>query len=536
MPHTDHPRRRILYIRHRRTKKDSPDFVTTLQDEFAEALALHADVTLMQDDFDYGQACDAHKPDFAIYESGWLIPAPLNVSNIETRPDVPLIALATHDPHEPARTRFMRQIEQMKIKWILGHMTEAVVGVSPELQGHIYSVSQFFDDAVYHDYKLEKDIPISIFGGFLEPKLYQWRAQTIPEISEHFPTLVYKHPGYDTPIPRHHFPITGAGFARMINRSHFSLADTSRFDCLLRKHLEIPASGAVLVAPDRASLKAYGFKDMHNCILGSGMDLYKKIAYAADRPDIYESIRRNGYELVHGRYRRQDWHGVLDFYECLRNLQPGETIQQQGILGPFVAVHGDAHTPAIATHYPDSDFSAAMKKAQALILSGDHLDQAEALLMDAVSWAGHLTEPCVPLAIISLLRGQPQEAKKRLLVPHQIRKSRDNLDDFDPVEIAFLFLADVLAQDPELLAITQREMQATQHVSLRRMEWLGKIISSGGGASNPPVNVLSYIAGDRFSTHWMGALPMGQWLSLMTRIFAAHGQQGLLETLSMSTH
>jgi hypothetical protein len=335
------PRRRVLYIRHQRTIKIADAFRMN-QDEWIEALSLLADVTVLDHDFDMDEVCDRAQPDFILYESPFCIPAPLTIQNVRAHPHIPRIGFQMQDPQSSPHVNFMPTVEATNIQWILSCSTDTFLNEFPEIKSCTFSVSLLFDDNVFHDYGLEKDIPVSIFGGFLLPETFAWQVKMALPIAKRFPTLIYGHPGYGNPPPRHKFPVTGEDYARLLNRSHFSLADTTIFDYLVRKHLEIPASGAVLVSPDTSALKPYGFMDMENCILGEGSALLDKIEKVADDPTLYESIRKNGYELVHSRYSRKNWRGILDFYECLRTLKPGETIRQQGFLGPFRSVPADA--------------------------------------------------------------------------------------------------------------------------------------------------------------------------------------------------
>lgn len=393
----------------------------------------------------------------------------------------------------------------------------------------MFSVSLLFDDAVFHDYGLKKDFPVSVFGGFLAPEIYAWRGEVACEIGHHFPTFIYAHPGYLKPTPRHAFEVVGEQYAHILNRSHFSLADTTRFDYMVRKHLEIPASGAVLIAPESPVLKPYGFKDMENCILGEGDALFDKIAKVADDPELYEKIRKSGHDLVHSRYSRKHWRGILDFYECLRTLKPGETIRQMGVLGPFKAVPiSDPPLSAIADDYPASDVSERFDNLLNCILQNNRLHEVEAQLVEMSGWLFHMTEDWVLLGIIALLKGDLTHASEFFMAARAIRQKFTGYTDFDPEEIAWLSLTAALSGNAELISLTQRESASMRHLSLRRVQWLGKILATGGDASNPPPEVLRRQADDRISIHWTGQMDIRIWLNLIRRILDANGQSGIL--------
>ncbi|MDR3449421.1 MAG: glycosyltransferase [Alphaproteobacteria bacterium] len=523
------PRRRILYIRHRRTIEISDAFALN-QDEWVEALRFHADVTLINEDFDMDAVCDRVRPDFILYESPFFFAAPLTIQNVRAHPQIPRLAFQMQDPYCSIRVKFLRTMEALGIPYVFTHMTEAALRQSPEFADRTFSVSLLFDDKLFHDYGMEKDIPVSVLGGFLLPELYSWRAATARALPERFPTLIYTHPGYHNPVPRHKFPIVGESFARMINRSHFSLADSTHFDCLVRKHLEIPAAGSILIAPEANVLKPYGFRDMENCILGEGDVLFDKMAKVADDPALYEHIRRNGYDLVHARYTRQKWRGILDFYECLRALKPGETVRQQGILGPFVAMPASsAPRNAIVADIPDSEISRTFKRWMSCILDPDGPSRAAAELADAPGWLFHMVEPALLMGILMLLKGDIAHAKRLFLQPQEVRQSQSGFPEYDPEEIAWLSLIAALTGDAALLDLTRKESAAMRHLSLRRMQWLGKVLASGGNAANPPTNILRRADTDQLSIHWSGQLDIAQWTALIARILTANGQGGLLK-------
>ena len=528
MTHPTTPKRRVLYIRHRR-RVDISDAFRMNQDEWVEAMGLVADVTSISDDFDMDEVCDHVQPDFILYESPPIHAAPMNIANPTAHSSIPRIGFQMQDPHCSTRVAFLRRMDELNIPWLFTHMTEAALRQSPELKARMFSVSQLFDDTVFYDYGLTKDFPVSVFGGFLAPEIYTWRDRTAREIAEHFPTLIYTHPGYLKPTPRHAFAVVGTDYARVLNRSHFSLADTTRLDCLVRKHLEIPASGSVLVAPDAPSLKPYGFRDMENCILGDGDALFDKIAAVADDPDFYERIRKSGYDLVHSRYSRKHWRGILDFYECLRTLKPGETVRQDGVLGPFKAVPvSDPPLPAIEAYYPESGVSAQMRSWLDRILGDGSLDDINDEILKIPDWLFHMTEEWVLLGLIALLKSDLAHATEFFLAGQSVRKKLTGFTDYDPEEIAWLSLTAALSGNAGLLALTQRESISMRHINIRRVQWLGEILATGGKTSTPPTDIVLRKQDDQISIHWTGQLNMGGWLHLISRILTANGQSGLL--------
>ncbi len=514
------PRYRALFIGHK-IGKPTAEFQSAIEDEWAETLALHCDVHSIHDDFDYGEVCDKINPDFVVLRGpGGYRSVPLNITNVDARPDIPKIGFHVEDPHDTARVSFLRLLDHMKIERFFIPGT-ATFRQSSELASRAFTMGLFVDDTIFREYDLEKLIPVSVFGGLAVPGFYAWRAETCQKIADHFPTMIYTHPGYASPVPRHHFPVAGADYAKMLNRSWFSLADPTREAYVVRKHLEIPAAGAILIAPDFPELACYGFRDMENCVLGSGARLFEKIAAVANDPELYAMIRAAGQALVHARHTRKAWRWIVDWYECQRSLRPGEIVQQQGVLGPFRAVPCDANIPALAAEpLGDSDFAAAMKKAMGIIVNNGNLLEAEAILKSVAGWLGHLHEPYVPSGLIALLRGQPARAKEMFLNPHAIRTRREGVTDFDPEELAWLWMTGVILSDDSLVNLSLAESEGVRHLSLRRMAVVqaamaGKVDQNAGPA-------LTRMKDDRLSIHWTGQLEWSAWLAVVSRILAAN--------------
>jgi len=513
------PRTRILYIRHPRLS-EIPEALRLNQDEWWETTAMLADTTLMTKDFDLDDVCDTVQPDLIIYESPGLDTADVKIANWSAHPHIPRIAFFMQDPQDGARIPFLRLVEKLDIRWWFTHLGESFIRQSPEFADRMFSVSLLVDDRLFHDRALPKDIPVSVMGGLISPKFYHWRASTVPQLFDHFSTMVYTHPGYQHPVPAYKFAVMGEDYAKALSRSYFSVADSTRLDYLVRKHLEIPAAGSVLVAPDTAVLRPYGFRDMENCVLGEGKELIGKMAAVLEHPALYEIIRKNGHDLVHRRYTRGNWRWFLDFLLCLRGLGPGETVQQQGILGRFAAVPDTGRVPAISGPIADSDFSRAMKRAWHLIITGDS-PQAQAILAEVASWVAHMSEPYLLLALCSMLQGNLAEARDFLLTPLTIRRQRNRTEELDPEEIAWMLILGSLSGEQALYDAAFRAAAGVEHLSLRRVGWL---LTAGIDIGAIPDNVQRRQTGDVTSIHWVSQSDIALWLGLVTRIFQANGR------------
>lgn len=531
------PRRRVLCVRPR-GNPTTPAFMLGITSEWLDALRLHCEVIVMERDFDLAETCDQVRPDLLLFECTHPErPSPITITNARAHPHLPRAALMMSDPHDSMRPLTYQFFEAYGVETVFTFSTTHRQQM-PEL-AHVdcFSLSLFVDREVFHDYGLQKIIPVSIFGGHLMPKFYPWRAAITPQIQQRLPTLIYTHPGYGA-NPSHAFPVQDEAYARLLNQSFFSLADTTCLDYVVRKHLEIPAAGAVLVSPDTRSLAEYGFVDMQNCILGSGDEVFAKLDAVSRDRSLYQSIQRAGYDLVQARYTRQAWRWIPEWLECRLQCRPGQVVRQQGLLGPFVLQAEHPATASIANHVDwDTPLANVLRAARSVIMAGGPLEVAEAGLHEVASWVGHMAEPWVLLGIAALLRGNPGQARQFFLKPVEMQQARHSyhqiepqfLVRLDPVEMAWLLLTASLTDDTALVQMIAPHLQGTRHLSLRRMLWL---LEGGDMATARGRDLDARLPDDRLSIHWSGQEDFGAWRDLMRRIFIANGKLAAAGALS----
>ncbi|MBV1691287.1 glycosyltransferase [Novosphingobium sp. G106] len=492
-------------------------------DEWVGALALHCDVETIEQDFDLVEVYERVKPDLLLFDSiNWGRRHRLNIANIDAYPDLPRALFANNDPHDPMRPLMMDMLPTYGIDTIfcMGH--EALEQMNELRRFNCFVLPKFVDSGVFRDYGEAKSIPVAIMSAHLFPTFYPWRAQVTQEIQHILPTLLYTHPGYANG-GHNPFAIQGESYARMLSRSQFCVSDTTVLDYVVRKHLEIPAAGSVLVSPECEALSDYGFVDMENCLLGpAGAELYKKIVAVARDPQLYEQIRANGHALVHARYTRQAWTHILDWYACRRALKPGEKVQQEGVFGRFKAVPDIAQVPTIADFtVRDNPMAVRLRAAREALLSGSDLAPAVDGLREVMSWVGHVGEPWFMMGVISFALGDLDNARTWLLQRCGAQGQEDaSLGLLDPCEIAWLMLVAYLTADDVLLRQMSHAAATTSHLSIRRVQWLidggapvADIAEAGLDRPRPD---------DRLSIHWLGDEDFDAWFGLIHAGLSAH--------------
>lgn len=515
-------RMKILCVR-ARPNPDCAAVLSTVVDEWMHALALHCDIEAIEQDFDLVEVCERVRPDLLLFDSvHWGRRHRLNIANIDARPDLPRALLANNDPHDPMRPLMMDMVQAYGIDTIFCTGHEDLEQMKELRRFNCFVLPKFIDPTVFRDYGEARSIPVTIMSAHLFPTYYPWRAQVTAEIQHIMPTLLYTHPGY-TNGGNDPFAIRDESYARMLSRSQFCVADTTALDYVVRKHLEIPAAGSVLVSPECAALSDYGFIDMENCILGpAGADLYRKIIAVARDPQRYEQIRSNGHALVHARYTRQAWTHILDWFACRRALKPGEKVQQDGVFGAFRAVPDHIGFPAIAGFtVRDNPMAARLRAAREALLGDGDLSAAVDGLREAMTWIGHVAEPWFMMGVISFSLGDLESAGEWLARRSAVQGKEDaDLGLLDPCEIAWLMLVAYLTADEELFRQMSDCAAATSHVSIRRMQWLIEGAQpvadlSAAGLEGPQ-------PGDCLSIHWLGDEDFDSWFGLIQKGLTAH--------------
>jgi hypothetical protein len=120
----------------------------------------------------------------------------------------------------------------------------------------------------------------------------------------------YEHPGYQRTYDYEKDEAVGRGYAEKINRHRAAFTDGHRWNYVVAKYFEIPATGALLFAENAVGpqLRELGFVENENYLPVSKDDLEEKIQYILDERNHEEvdAIRRRGQKLVWERHTTAD--------------------------------------------------------------------------------------------------------------------------------------------------------------------------------------------------------------------------------------
>ena len=285
-----------------------PAFIYSHLEQQLNCLSAFFDVTLIQGDCDYAEACDRFRPDLAMFKSG-VYAGRRNITSVQSHTNVPKIGFYNGDAYCSSRSTFLSDMDRWGIETYFT-LSVSLGEYLPTIAGSLFVWPNFVDPAIYLDYGAPKTVPILFTGS--QASHYPWRNRIREALAEHYPLLICPHNGWfstrDTSRMVH-----GARYARMINTSWVTPTCGTIANEIVRKHFEIPACNSCLLTEKTSAVVAAGFADMKNCIFADETDVLDKVDYLFRNDGELERITSAGYELVHSRhtYRQRDQNSSL---------------------------------------------------------------------------------------------------------------------------------------------------------------------------------------------------------------------------------
>lgn len=457
-------------------KHPLPDSVIyrLFEDAYVKAFRNDFKVVVAEGACDLDELCDRHQPDLLGFIGAYLpLPGDLRtqVSNAHSHPQIPRIGIALGDGFCTIRPSFFHNMEQWGCDTWFG-LTQVLQEQTPDVAGHTFGLPHLFDEEIFFDQNLERDIEFAIFGELSAWR--RWRKETTEGLQRRFGDAVQinPHPGYTKSSG---VGVHGHHYAARICRSRYSIADGTIFHYLLRKHLEIPACGAVLISEPIPTLEEYGFQDMVNCVIGAGDDLLDRLELVRKSPELYAQIATAGNRLVHERHSAKANRILGRWFEAHKALKPGQTLIQHGTFGAFEAV-SDGRQGVIPAYMQLPDELAEMTSAAEASYRSGQLDQCltqvNAMLAIKQEYA-----PARLLMVRLLLRAgrldlASQEYHGLFLFTWAARYYGGW--EPDPVELAWWIMVKLCQRDFHTANGLLAQYAAVRHVELRRVKWLAE--------------------------------------------------------------
>jgi hypothetical protein len=500
-----------------------PEFLLIHAREHVRCLSEFFDVTVISRDCDYGEMCDTHEPDLALFESGvnhTTCRRP-TITNVRTCSTVPKLGLHNADGFCNARAGFLSDMDHWGIESFFTISTTTAEH-TPEIADRLFVWPNAVDPDVYRDYGQWKSVPVLFTGN--ANALYPWRRKVQRRVAEFFPSLVCPHPGYE-PRGRRSQALVGEPYARTINASMLAPACGTVAKEVVRKHFEIPACRCCLLTEWSPGLEAAGFVDMQNCIFADDRNVVDKLHYLFEHRDDLEQITDLGYQLVHSRHTFRQRNQILQWLQLSRSLGPHQRIVQDGPFGPLRIV--ERASGVTSTHTRGKGLHLALLDQGDQKLSAGELDEAERLYLKCMNYMPWMPEPKLRMALCELLRGRPARATSWLEPALQFTLKGYRATDPDPVEWAYYIVCLLCHGRLDRARRAASEFEWLQHPELTRVRSAVAILD--GRYQAPSVNPEEFPR--RSSIHQLPIRNQREWFRHLCVMLRACRQEPFAATL-----
>lgn len=409
----------------RSVREGMPAFLLSQVAEQSRCLSQFFELIELPPVGDYDEICDRHEPDLVLFESG-VDSGKRQIWNTSAQSHIPKLGFLHADAVDMARGTFISDMAEWGVETFFTHSV-AMGEYTPEIADRLYVWPVFIDPDLFHDYGLQKVVPILFTGAQIG--FYPWRNAVSRVLSMHRPTMTCPHVGWHEHAGARRM-LFGEKYARLLNASTFVPACGSVTRELVRKHLEIPAAGACLVTERTAALESIGFRDMENCVFATPEDVVEKLDMLFDDQELLSRIIRAGHDLVHSRHTMVHRNQIRQWFDLRCRLSAGETIIQDGPAGRLRIVPAVANQANIHVVSGGLD-RRLLRRGWDLIGAGLH-DPAETLFLRCLNHA-LVPEALVGLAYCQLLKGDSEAAKNSIERWLDITFLHHKCKDPDPV-------------------------------------------------------------------------------------------------------
>jgi hypothetical protein len=496
-------------------------FVQMHMEQHIKCLSEFFEVIVINEDCDYRQICDKYQPDLTLFESAGTYSASrkLYIKNTSVYSEIPKLGLHNGDPWCHSRVEFLCDMENWGIETFFSIAT-TMGEHTPEITENLFIWPNFIDADIYRDYGQSKIVPVLINGNTCN--VYPWRQKINKIISQKYPSLICPHLGYYNPSEWR--MLYGEKYASTINTSWFVPACGTVAKEVLRKHFEIPASKSCLITEKSPALEAAGFIDMENCVFADEYDVIDKLDYLFQNLDELKRITNAGYQLVHSQHTLKQRDQIFQWYNCYKNIKPGQKIVQSGPFQPLTIVEKSSDRKNSHIICNGLDIS--------LIHQGDkklwteQYQEAEVLYLKCSNYISWMPEPKLKLALCNLYQGKAETALDWIV--EVTKHTSDNYKDFapDPIEWAY-FVITLLCQGKLDEAIKRAEQfPKLSHPELNRTRWIINILKNKE-YTLPPTDQSKY----RASIHQLPNRSLNDWIDNLYIMLKASQQLNLAETL-----
>jgi Glycosyl transferases group 1 len=506
---------------------DIPRFLRDHSLEHIRCLEQSFEVVVVPGDCDYDKICDTHRPDLAMFEIGLQLRGARRpiVSNVGRHQNVPKVGLMNADAWGATRSVILSDVDRLGLRAVFSICTTAGEHL-PAIRDLLFYWPNFFEPSIFHDYGLEKVVPIAITGAMNAS--YPWRGAVFQRVSRAYPTAVCPHHGYVAEAAPMRM-LVGVQNAKLLNSAWFSPTCGTVAKELVRKHLEIPACNAALITEASPAVSHAGFVDMENCVLAGERDVIEKIDLLFRDPARLHRLINAGHQLVMTQHTMARRTQVADWFRHFKSATGDQVIVQPS---PFAGLRlasksSDEKTLHLSAH----------GEHLTLISRGDELfrrrlySEAEEAYRGALGYFDTLDEPKLRLAACTLLRGRPKEAMESVLLLLKAGLSRYR--DVDPDPALWAMLVVCLLCQGNLRGASRRARQYA-HLSHPDLDRVRRILGQAPAKKSTETAAVPITErGGRGSLHASLFAADKFWEANLRDMLTTCGRAGLADRLSL---
>jgi hypothetical protein len=494
-----------------------PQFILHHFDDQEECLRQSFSLHVVTDiDSDLDELCDLHQPELLMFESG-VYAGKRQIRNARTHSDIPRIGFCNSDAYCATRSIFLSDMDRWGVETFFTHSI-SMPSYTTEIADRLFLWPNFVNPRRFAFHRQPKDTTVLLTGS--RAPHYPWRNAISRVLSERFPVTNSPHLGWFNATATSGMVI-GEAYLKQLGQAIFVPACGSIAKEAVRKHFEIPAAGACLIAEKTPALEAAGFADMQNCVFADKSDVLEKVTYLLDHRSELDRLVQAGQDLVQLRHTMRSRTQVADWLTLHKEQRPGQRIVQKDPFGPLELVARSSQC--------ESSYLRAGSEQIAIIRSGrtdigrNDLRAARAKFTRSNNWH-FTTEAALGMALTYIQDGRPLHAVEWIwrIVDNELSM---NALDPDPVAWATLIRAWLCAG---------KFNEARKHAQLVpwvRHHELDRMRSLVGRLSNLPPLELA-VRPQRATVHGLEKLSAEDWRTRLSGDLRRCGQTRLAERVA----
>jgi hypothetical protein len=485
-----------------------PAFVQQHFDEHVRCLEFFFDVVMIEENCNYDEVCDRLQVDLALFESGVYVRGDRRITDTHRHPAIPKVGLINADAYCLTRSVFFSDMDEWGVENFFT-ISMSLRNRVPHLRDRLFVWPNFADIRLFRTYPGEKKTPI-LFAGSLATN-YPWRNRINHLLGKRFPTVALPHGGWFNASQAKNV-LSGEPYARALSSSLIVPTCGTMAHELVRKHLEIPACGALLLTERTPPVEAAGFVDMETCVFADETDVVDKVEYLLARPEEIERISMAGQHLARTRHDIALRNQIFQWFDLTKRATKGETIVQPDPFGDMVLRPNGSRATQAPVPIVGRD-SALIDGADAASAAG-LLDSARAGYQAVLNYH-YEPEAAIGIARTSLRSGDASLARKWVW-DSITRCIRLGATEPDPVEWSVYILALLCGGRVRRAIRSARRYDLLTHVELARVRHLLHRLTG-----TPPVPAPNRC---RSSIHRDRTLSWAAWVEDVARMLEACGQ------------